>query len=309
MKNEYCQLIKNLGGKRVILNESLKKHTTIKIGGPADLFYEARTNKEIVGAVLACRKLDIPYYLLGGGSNLLVADTGFRGLVIKVANNRLQTKESEEGVIIYAEAGLRLGELVSETLKLGLEGLEFAAGIPGTVGGAVRGNAGAWRQSIGDRIIKVEVLNSKGKNQWILKGEGGFSYRQSRFKKTGEVILGVELLLKKGKRETVRERIESNLEKRKKLPWQPSCGCIFINPTKAPAGKLIEDSGLKGKKIGQAQVSTVHANFIVNKGRAKSSQVKKLIELLKNEVKKKEGVKLEEEIAFAGDFDLKIKII
>ncbi|MGB9706669.1 MAG: UDP-N-acetylmuramate dehydrogenase [Microgenomates group bacterium] len=300
MAQKYSKIIEKLGRRRVKLNEPMAKHTTFKIGGPADLFYEARTTKELVEAVKLARKLEIPYFILGGGSNLLVADGGFRGMAIKIKNEKLKIKNYNKKLKIICEAGLMLSRLVGEAAQKGAGGLEFAAGIPGTVGGAVRGNAGAWQQAIGDKIVRVKILTPKGKIKWIKAADCQFSYRQSRFKKTREIILGVELELEKGNKKEVEAKIKENLAKRASQPKEPSAGCIFVNPKPLSAGELIDKCGLKGKRIGDAQISPKHANFIVNLGKAKAGEVIKLIKLIKKKVKDKFGINLEEEICFVG---------
>jgi len=280
----------------VKLNEPLAKHTTFKIGGPADLFIEVTRETELIKLIKLIKKLKIPYFVLGGGSNILVADEGFRGIVIKIANCEWRISNFR----IIAGAGVSLGELVKLAAKNSLAGLEFAAGIPGTVGGAVRGNAGAWQQAIGDRVTRVKVLTPAGRVKWLKAADCQFSYRQSRFKKTKEVILEVELKLEKGDKKEIEAKIKENLGKRASQPKEPSAGCIFVNPKPASAGELIEKCKLKGKKIGDAQVSPKHANFIVNLGKAKAQEVIKLIKLIKKKVKEKFGINLEEEICFLG---------
>jgi len=296
MAQKYLKIIEKLGQGRVKLNEPLAKHTTFKIGGPADLFYEAKTTKELIKVIKLIKKLRIPYFVLGGGSNILVADEGFRGIVIKMSNVKCQMSNGK----IIAGAGVSLGELLKLAAKNSLAGLEFAAGIPGTVGGAVRGNAGAWQQAIGDKVVGVKVLTPTGRIKWLKAADCQFSYRQSRFKKTKEIILEVELKLEKGDKKEIEAKIRENLAKRASQPTQPSAGCIFVNPKPLSAGKLIEKCKLKGRQIGEAQISSQHANFIVNLGRAKAQEVIKLIKLIKKKVKEKFGIDLKEEICFVG---------
>lgn len=300
MIKKHKELIQSLPATSVDI--SLAEFTTFKIGGPADLFYEAKTTEELIAAVGLARKLGVPYFILGDGSNLLVADEGFRGMIIKI-------KKSDsfgiEKLKIIAEAGVLLNTIVNFSAESSLAGLEFAAGIPGTIGGAVRGNAGAWQQSIGDKVSQVKVLTPKGKIKWLKTVDCQFGYRQSRFKKSGEIILKVELELGKGDKEEIKRKIAENLEKRKTQPTEPSAGCIFANPKPQSAGELIECCGLKGKRIGDAQISPKHANFIVNLGSAKAKDVLQLIKLAKTAVQKKFGVELKKEIYLLG-FD-KIK--
>lgn len=297
MAPKYAQIIKRLGKERVRVKEFLAPHTTFKIGGIADLFYEAKEEEEIVRAVKLARKLKIPYFILGGGSNLLISDEGFRGLVIKINNKKLEINNNGK---IKVDAGVPLSKLVEEVKKKSLTGLEFAVGIPGTVGGAIWGNAGAFQQSIGELVSRLKILNEEGRIKWLRLKDCQFSYRQSRFKSSKEVILEVELKLKKGKRKEIEKKMAENLTKRLSQPKEPSAGCVFVNPKPLVAGKLIQECGLKGKRVGDAQISSLHGNFIVNLGKARASEVIKLIKLIKEKVKEKFGVILQEEIQLVG---------
>lgn len=298
-------------------NVSLSKHTTFKIGGPAKYFYEAKSEKNIINAVRAARQLRLPFFILGRGSNLLVADKGYDGLVIKMRNEKIRIK----GSTIFVEAGMGLNELISCSFKKGLTGMEWASGIPGTLGGAICGNAGAFGFSISDSIKKVRVLDVSGvemKTREFKNSDCGFDYRNSIFKKNQKLlILSAELKLEKGIKKEIGKIIKNNFKKRKKnQPNESSAGSVFKNQkskiknkkifkensekSAIPTAVLIEKCGLKGKKIGDAQVSKVHANFIVNLGKAKSSDVKKLIDLIKEKIKNKLKIKLEEEIKYIG---------
>jgi len=301
MAQDYSEIIENLGKDRVMQNEPMSLHTTFRIGGPADLFFEAKTTKDLVDAIKLCKQNKICYFILGGGSNLLVNDRGFRGMVIKIRNAKYLMRNTK----IIADAGMLLGDLVKKTAQMGLSGLEFAVGIPGTVGGAIRGNAGAWQQNIGDKVIRVKILSPLGKIKWLEANDCQFSYRQSRFKIKPEIILEVELELDEGNKDEIAKKIEENREKKSLQPKEPSAGCVFVNPKDCRAGQLIEQCGLKGKKIGGAQISPKHANFIVNLGKAKAADVKCLIELAKKMVLQKFGIHLQEEVYLLG-FD-KIK--
>jgi len=288
----------------------LAEYTTFKIGGPADFFVEVEEEERLLKLIKLLKELKLPYFILGGGSNLLVADEGFRGTIIKIQNSKFKIQKFDyvkdssgmdnSKFKIICGAGYLLGRLIEKTAKLGLAGLEFAAGIPGTVGGAVRGNAGAWGQAIGDKVKRVKVLTPKGEIKWLKASKCHFSYRQSRFKKTKEIIWEVELELEKGNKKEIQEKISQNLAKRANQPKEPSAGCIFVNPKPLAAGKLIDKCGLKGKGIGDAQISPKHANFIVNLGKAKAADVIKLIKLIKEKVKEKFGVELEEEVFLLG---------
>ncbi len=295
-------------------NVFLAKYTSFRIGGPAKYFFEAKTKKEIIKAVKWAKENNLPFFILGGGSNLLVSDEGYSGLVIKLqtTNHKLQTNK------IYTDAGVPLSLLISESVKNNLTGLEWAAGIPGQVGGAIRGNAGAFGKSMADIIKSVEVLmvtdrkmqNAKCKMQndklkfkikKFSNRECKFRYRDSLFRKYPDlIILSAELSLKKGKKTEIKKKIKEYLNYRKETqPLNfPSAGSVFKNPPGFSAGKLIEKCGLKGKKIREVKISEKHANFIVNLGKGKAKDVKELINLAKKSVKKKFGIVLEEEIQY-----------
>jgi UDP-N-acetylmuramate dehydrogenase len=255
-------------------NVPLAPYTTFKIGGKAKYFYEAKSKEDLVKAIKAAKEAGLPFFILGGGSNVLVSDKGFDGLVIKIQNTKYEIQDTR----IVADAGVLLSKLVDESVKVGLTGLEWAAGIPGTVGGAVRGNANAFGVSMSDVVKNIRNYE--------------------------DIILSVELELKKGDREKSKKMIKEYLEYRdKRHPLEyPSAGCIFKNPEGDFAGRLIEQCGLKGKKEGGAMFSKKHGNFIVNLGNAKAKDVIKLINLCKKKVREKFRIELEEEIEYLGEF-------
>jgi len=284
-------------------NVLLKNYTTFKIGGPAKYFFEAKNKKDLIEAIKTAKASKLDFFILGGGGNILINDKGFNGLVIKIQNTKYKIQNTK----IYLEAGVSLAKLVGLTLENRLTGMEWAAGIPGTVGGAIRGNAGAFEQSISDIIEKVEVLEIKNyKIKNLKKRDCQFSYRDSIFKHNKNlIILSAGLEMKKGDKKEIRKKILENLKWRKEhQPLEyPSAGSIFKNPPHqnfggGSAGWLIEQSGLKGKKINEAQISEKHANFIINLGKAKAKDVKKLINLAKKRVKQKFNIILEEEIEY-----------
>ena len=250
-------------------NVPLKNYTTFKIGGPAKYFFEAKRKEELIEAIKLAKKLELPFFILGGGSNLLVSDKGFDGLVIKF--------------------GQPLSSYVSK-------GLEWAVGIPGTVQGAVYSNAGAFKKSIKDVVKEVEVFDTKTEKIKNFKSKDcKFGYRDSIFKKNKNlIILSVKIKSKKSNR----KKIKQYLDYRKKTqPLNfPSAGSIFKNPRGFFAADLIERCGLRGKRIGKVKISEKHANFIVNLGNGKAKDVKKLIKLAKQKVKSKFGIVLKEEI-------------
>lgn len=302
MKEEYLKIITELGKERVCLNEPLSAHCTFKIGGPADLFYEAREEKELLTAVKLCRKLGVPFFILGGGSKILAGDQGFRGLVILNRCLGLEFENQAEGVLVRVSSGMITSELLTRLAAESLTGLEFMAGIPGTIGGAVRGNAGAWQQTIGEKVIRVKILNEGNKVLWLDKKDCSFDYRESRFKHNSEVILAVELALTRGSREQIMKQMKEILIKRSQQPKEPSVGSIFINPKPLAAGSLIEAAGFKGQKVGGAKVAEAHANFIVNLGWASAKDVVALIEKIKAKIKEQEAIDLKEEVVKIGEF-------
>ena len=302
-------------------NILLKNHTTFRIGGRAKYFFVAKNKEDLISAVRTAKRLKLPFFILGGGSNLLVSDRGYKGLVIKIQNTKYKIKNTE----IMAGAGAILGGLVNATADRGLTGLEWAIGIPGTVGGAVLGNAGAFGRSMKDIVNEVDVLDAKAGKIKIFKNKScEFSYRDSAFKhKKDLIILSATLQFKKGNKREIKNKINTYLENRGKTqPLSfPSAGSIFKNftPYRAcsgagsalkavlkkfngndliPAAYLIEKCGLKGRRIGMVKISEKHANFIVNLGQGKTKDVKKLINLAKRKVKNKFGIVLEEEIRF-----------
>jgi UDP-N-acetylmuramate dehydrogenase len=299
----------------------LKEYTTFKIGGPARYFFVAKSKEDLKNAILWAKKKKLPFFILGGGSNVLFSDNGFDGLVIKLQNTQYEIRNTK----IVAEAGVPLQKLVLELARRGLSGLENLAGIPGTLGGAIWGNAGAFGREIGNLVEEVKVLDVGSSKLEVkkLKNKGcKFGYRGSVFKRRKNwIILEATLKLKKGKKKEIEEKIKEILKLRKeKQPLEfPSAGSVFKNvsiekvPKEIrekfkekikngflPAGVLIEAAGLKGFQIGGAKISEKHANFIVNVGNAKASDVKELIEKIKKEVKKKFKIQLEEEIKLVG---------
>lgn len=307
-------------GKLANLGENvpLAPLTTFKIGGPARYFYIAKTKEEVIKVVSAAREVRLPYFIFGGGGNLLVADGGFDGIVIQVKSSKLKVKSDGGG---SAEAGVPLGEIVTDSIRDGLTGLEWAVGIPGTVGGAVCGNAGAFGHHFSEVVEAVEILDEEGKIRKLSNKDCQFGYRESIFKEKPWVILEVTLKLKK-RDPTESRRLAQEYLVRRQVPSYPSAGSIFKNikvdqlPEVAkkliPVGKikggmvssgyLIEECGLKGEQIGRAEISEEHANMIVNLGGAKAKDVMELIELCKAKVKGKFGIALEEEIRYVGDF-------
>ena len=281
-------------------NVKLSEHTTFKIGGRARYFCAVKNKEDLIKAIVFAKKERLPFFILGGGSNLLVSDKGFNGIVIKIQNTEYRIQNTK----ISAGAGATLARLVSIAAEAGLSGLEWASGIPGaTLGGAVRGNAGAFETEMKDLVKKAEAFDAKDRKIKNFDNKGcQFGYRKSIFKKNASlIILSVELELEKSDKDKVKAKAREILNYRKsRHPFYPSAGSIFKNTDAGKAAMLIHQCGLTGKKIGKAQISKKHSNFIVNLGGAKAKNVLKLIDLAKEEVKNKFGIKIEEEIQFLG---------
>ncbi|NLW24361.1 MAG: UDP-N-acetylmuramate dehydrogenase [Clostridia bacterium] len=287
-------------GKIKIL-EALSRHTTWQIGGPADLFLIPVDRSDLENAVKFCNLENIPVTIIGGGSNLLISDQGVRGLVIKLAGGL--KKWEINGVEVRAESGVRLPFLVRQTVNEGLQGLEFAGGIPGTVGGAVIMNAGAHGGSMNQVVERVVAMDKKGQLKYFTNEELGFSYRSSNLKHRDDlIVLEVSFKLTQGNREELEAALKRYLlSRQEKQPWQfPNAGSVFKNPPGYSAGWLIESVGAKGWQVGKAQVSTKHANFIVNLGGATCQDVLTLIEKIQKTVKEKYDIDLEPEIITVG---------
>jgi UDP-N-acetylmuramate dehydrogenase len=298
-KTKYNNFINKAGLNNLKLSEPLSKHTTIGIGGPADLFYEAVSVADLVKAVNSARKNNIACFILGGGSNILATDKGFRGLVIKNKSRSIKKK----GSLIYSDAGAATQKLVNFTIKAGLQGLQHFSGFYGTVGGAVYNNAHFKKHFIFDNLLKVKVLNKLGKQVWFKKKDIKHGYDYTSFHNSNNIILQVLFKLKKGRKKELEKEAEAvtALRKRKHPVLEKSAGCFFQNPKIRPAGKLIEDAGLKGKRIGGAEVSRKHAAFIVNKGGASFKDVLKLTALIKKQVKDKFDISLQKEVFIVGE--------
>jgi len=281
-------------------NILLKNFTSFKIGGPAKYFLIGKNKKEILKVVIFANKIKLPLFILGSGSNLLVSDKGFNGFVLKLENKKIKIKKNK----IFAESGILLSTILTKTIKNNFSGFEWAAGIPGTLGGAIYGNAGLPKESINKVIEEVEVVDLKdGKIRNLNNTDCKFGYRTSVFKENKNlVILSAVLRFKKGDRKEIKNKIkEIILQRKEKQPLNfYSAGSVFKNPKNYSAGYLIDKCGLKGKQIGKVKISEKHANFILNIGNGTAKDVKKLINLVKNKVKNKFKIILEEEIQFLG---------
>lgn len=276
-------------------NRPLSELCTFEIGGPARYFVEVRTIDEMRQALLACHERNLPYFILGKGSNSLFDDRGFNGAVIL---NKIDFLERPSPETFHVGAGYNFSLLGTQTARQGFSGLEFASGIPGTVGGAVFMNAGANGTETCSALVSVDFMTETGELQHLTKEALSFSYRTSCFQKMSGAIVGATFVLTHS--ETARTKQIDIINYRKKTqPYNaPSAGCVFRNPVCGHAGALIEQSGLKGTSIGGAEVSVVHANFIINKGEATSRDVLNLIKIIQEKVKEKTAVELESEVRY-----------
>ena len=293
--NELRSIVKG----SLLENEPMSKHTSYGIGGPASAYITPRDRNDLCSILKFAVKNDITVYFIGSGSNLLVSDDGINGIVISPAKS-LKMLEIEENSIV-AESGVMLGKLVKETMKRNLTGLESLIGVPGTLGGALMMNAGAFGGEISNYLISVDVMTSKGKLKTYKANEIDFSYRFSSFS-TDEFILLARFTLKFEDPNIISERrkVASSGRKTNQPLRFRSAGSVFKNPKDHAAGYLIDKVGLKGKRIGDAEISTHHANFFINHGNASASDITGLIELAKNAVLKKFDIELELEIKTIG---------
>ncbi|MFA5250293.1 MAG: UDP-N-acetylmuramate dehydrogenase [Parachlamydiales bacterium] len=289
-------------GLQLQRNKELKRLTTFGIGGKAAFFAEVKNPSELKEAFLIAQKNHWPWRILGAGSNLLFDEKGFDGLVIQsrisFCFKKRQLQSGQDGLLVQVGSGYRLSQLALKTSQEGFGGLEFAFGLPASLGGAVYMNAGAFGSNLGQVVQKIDFLFFNGAEKQFLKADLDFGYRFSSLQKLSGFIVGAELFLPKA--EKTEERALAFWQKRQKTqPWkEKSAGSIFRNPPGFFAAALIESCGLKGVRIGGAQISSLHANFIVNLGAASSRDVLDLIALMKSQVKARHQVELQEEIAY-----------
>lgn len=300
------KLFKNLcsivAKERVLCDEPMHKHTTFRVGGPADYFVCVQTIKEVQAVVALCKKEEVPYYILGNGSNLLVSDKGYRGVILQIAKE--MNAINIEGTVVRAQAGALLSRIGNKVLEAGLSGFEFAAGIPGTLGGAVVMNAGAYGGELKDVLIDVTVLDQEGDIQVLTKEQLALGYRTSIIAEKGYVVLEVTMQLEDGDRERIKARMEELREQRvSKQPLEyPSAGSTFKRPEGHFAGKLIQDAGLQGFQVGGAQVSEKHCGFVINRGGATAADIVELMKQVTEKVQQTFGVILEPEVKRLGEF-------
>ena len=296
-------LIKELEQKNITLlkEEPMKKHTSFRIGGNADIYISPKSSEEIQSILFLAKKYDVPVTVMGNGSNLLVSDKGIRGIVIQIGED--MSTILVKGEKITAQAGALLKTIGEKALQSSLEGFAFAGGIPGSLGGAVCMNAGAYGGEIKDILVEAEVLTEDLQIKKLSTQQLQFSYRHSIIPEKGYIVLSATFLLKKGNQKEIAQKMtELAQQRREKQPLNfPSAGSIFKRPQGYFAGKLITDAGLKGYSIGDAQVSQKHGGFIVNKGNATCADVLALIEHCQKTVFEKFGVMLETEVKMIGE--------
>jgi len=299
--------IANIRGE-IRKNELMSKHTSFAIGGPADMFAYPVDREDLKALLQKIKNQKQKYFIIGSGTNLLVLDGGFRGVVISLQRMRTIKMEREYRsiggtfAVVYAEAGAPLRKLLAIAVEEGLTGFEFAVGIPGTVGGAVCMNAGTALGEIGDVLESVTLITPEGEPVTRGREEMGFGYRTTSIPE-GCLVLDTRVVLRRDDKEKVKARvIELLMARKQRQPWGvPSAGSIFKNPQEESAGKLIESAGLKGRTVGNAQVSDKHANFIISLGKAKASDVLALMDIVKQTVLEVHGVRLEPEIKIIGE--------
>ena len=303
MNQKVIEKFWNLLGKdRVLVDEPMKRHTTFRIGGPADFFLLPSTVDEVRGILEICREEELPYFILGNGSNLLVSDKGYRGVIIQLYRNF--SNISVEGNEICASSGALLSQIAAAARNASLTGFEFAGGIPGTLGGAVFMNAGAYGGELKDVLKEAVVMTEQGEILTLPVEKLDMGYRTSRIKKAGYLVLEARLVLEQGDMDKIRDITKDLTEKRvSKQPLEyPSAGSTFKRPEGYFAGKLIMDAGLRGYQVGDAQVSEKHCGFVFNRGNATAADVLTLIENVREKVQEQFGVTLEPEVKFLGEF-------
>ena len=292
-------------GDKVKKNVSLAPYTAARVGGPADLFITANSADELAAIISLLREAGTDYFILGGGSNVLISDKGVRG--ITVLNRAKAVRfENDDPPKVWAESGVVFSNLANRCAPKGLSGLEWAATVPGTIGGAIYGNAGAFGGDTAGNLICAELLTDAGRQKWPVENMA-YGYRTSILKRSDikATVLSAELTLKYATKEEVSVKISEFSERRKiSQPPGASLGSMFKNPAGDYAGRLIEAAGLKGTRIGNAEVSPIHGNFFINHGKTDANDIRALVELVRKTVKDKFGIELDLEIELIGEWDL-----
>lgn len=286
----------------LIMDEPLCNHTTFRVGGKADAFLSVSDEEQLKKAVLTCKEYGVPFLILGNGSNLLVSDSGYRGMVILIGKDMADIRVEDNRIMV--QAGATLAAVAQTAAKNSLGGMEFASGIPGTIGGAIVMNAGAYDGEMKMVVEKVRVLAKDNAILTFSNEELDFGYRTSRIKTEGLIVLEVTLLLQTKNQEAIYEKMNDfAARRREKQPLEyPSAGSTFKRPEGMFAGKLIMDAGLRGYSVGDAQVSEKHCGFVINKGNATAQDIQRLIYDVQSKVKELFEVTLEPEVIFIGDF-------
>jgi len=305
METAILTTLRSTFGDRLQENVPLSGYTSARIGGPADALLIARSTDELADVVQPLWEQDVPFLLLGGGSNVLVSDRGVRGVVVVNRARQVRFSAQAEPPTVAADSGTTLNDLAQRAARLGLSGLEWAATVPGTLGGAVYGNAGAFDGDIAANLVTAELLQRQaGRQTWPVE-KMEYDYRSSLLKRRQfpVVILSAVLTLERGEPAAIQAKMDKfSARRRSTQPPGASMGSMFKNPRGDYAGRLIEAAGLKGKRIGNAEISPVHANFFVNHGQTRAADVQALIRLAQDAVFEKSGVRLELEIELMGEW-------
>lgn len=303
IEKTYKYLTEKIDSNKVLKNEPMSSHTSFKIGGNADILVKAYSIEDIKHAIEVSNKYSIPIYVLGNGSNILVKDEGIRGIVIIIQMNDCKIEKNDKEAIVTVEAGMKLGKLAQELLKQEIGGFEFASGIPGTLGGAIRMNAGAHGSEMKDVVIDTTCMDYNGNIYIINNKEQKFEYRKSIFSNNKYIILQSTLKLQNSKKEDIRAKMDeyANYRKEKQPINYPSAGSTFKRGSDFITAKLIDECGLKGYSIGGARISDVHAGFIINIGNATAKDVIDLIQYTQEKVYEKFNKKIELEIEIVGE--------
>jgi len=301
-QNLFNQLSRIVGSDCVLIKEPMCKHTTFRIGGPADYFVLPKNREEVKQVLAVCRQEGVPFYLIGNGSNLLVGDKGYRGVIVQLYKNMSDIEIS--GNCIKAAAGAQLIRISRNAMEAGLSGMEFASGIPGTLGGALMMNAGAYGGEMKDILVEAEVLTEDGEFLTLPAEALELGYRASIIDKKHYTVLGAILQLKEGKKDEIQKRMDELREQRvTKQPLEyPSAGSTFKRPAGHFAGKLVMDAGLRGFTVGGAQVAEKHCGFVINRGNATAEDVLSLMKQVADKVKEQFDVVLEPEVKMIGEF-------
>lgn len=300
-QNFYDKLNNVIAKDSILLDEPMSRHTTFRVGGPVDFFVTPKAKEEVRDVIRICKEAGMPYYIIGNGSNLLVSDAGYRGVIVQIYKEMNEVKV--EGDLVKAQAGALLSGIAAKALGAELSGFEFASGIPGTIGGACVMNAGAYGGEMKDVLESVTVLTGEGKIIELGRNELELGYRTSVIAKKGYIVLGAVLKLERGDGEKIKTYMDELKEKRvTKQPLEyPSAGSTFKRPEGYFAGKLIEDAGLRGFQVGGAQVSEKHCGFVINRDHATAADIMELMRQVQIRVKENSGVDLEPEVKRLGD--------